>query len=961
MAPPPFRPENAIKRADELISVGEKQAALQSLHDFITARRIRWATPSTVEPVVFKFLEIGVELKKGKLLKDGLHQYKKLIQGSTEGLVSVGAVARKFIDLVESKIASEQTRADELQKQEIDDDLEGGVTPENLLISVYESDQSVAGFNDEAITSWLRFTWESYRAVLDLLRNNALLEITYSGVVKKTMHFCLKYQRKNEFKRLAEMLRQHLDAANYQQSKSGNNLVDLSDADTLQRYLDQRFQQVDVSVKLELWHEAYRSIEDVFHLMKISKRAPKPSTLANYYENLVKVFFVSGDPLLHTTAWKKFYKLYSTNPRATEEEFKTYSSTIFLSAISTQLDEIPSIGYDPHLRMYRLLNLDAKPTRKEMLQSIIEDESIYGKVDEELKELYDIIEVNFDVDTVKQQLENLLVKLSSKTYFSQYIAPLRDVIMRRVFVAASQKFTTVSQSELYKLATLPAPLDLSAWDIEKSLLQAAVEDYVSITIDHESAKVTFAKDPFDIFASTASKEVSEEENTEPEVQEEKEETDEALGPQETEDGEEKEEESDPVIIRNSYIHNKLLELSNVLHDVDSFNNASYMEKVRIARETLIKKNKDDLEKISKIVDERVKRSQEQKQKHMEHAALHAEQDAEVRQQRILEEKAAIEAKLEEEAHRRLIEKKKREFEAIKEREITKMITEVNAKGHVYIDPNEAKSLDLDTIKQVIIAEVSKNKSELESRMEYAMKKLDHTERALRKVELPLLQKEVDKLQETDTANYEAMKKKIVDAAKAEYEARMADRKNLVMVYDDYLKFKEHVSGTKESELAAIRNQKKAELEAAKKARIEEVRKRRYEEAIARRKEEIANAERQKRAQELAEATRKQREIEEAAAKKSTPYSFRAGNREPPSTPSTLPKATVSPDKAKLDMIAQKQREMEEAIEQRLAGRTAGGSSPATPATPATPTPSSGPKKMTMAEKLRAKRLAKGGR
>ncbi|CAI4055372.1 hypothetical protein SKDZ_02G1830 [Saccharomyces kudriavzevii ZP591] len=960
MAPPPFRPENAVKRADELISVGEKQAALQSLHDFITARRIRWATPSTVEPVVFKFLEIGVELKKGKLLKDGLHQYKKLIQGSTEGLVSVGAVARKFIDLVESKIATEQTRADELQKQEIDDDLEGGVTPENLLISVYEPDQSVAGFNDEAITSWLRFTWESYRAVLDLLRNNALLEITYSGVVKKTMHFCLKYQRKNEFKRLAEMLRQHLDAANYQQSKSGNNLVDLSDADTLQRYLDQRFQQVDVSVKLELWHEAYRSIEDVFHLMKTSKRAPKPSTLANYYENLVKVFFVSGDPLLHTTAWKKFYELYSTNPRATEKEFKTYSSTIFLSAISTQLDEIPSIGYDPHLRMYRLLNLETKPTRKEMLQSIIEDESIYGKVDEELKQLYDIIEVNFDVDTIKQNLESLLAKLTSKSYFSQYIAPLRDVIMRRVFVAASQKFTTVAQSELYEFATLPVPLELSAWDIEKALLQTAVEDYVSISIDHESARVTFAKDPFDIFVATASKEISEEGNMEFDDQEEKEETEEALESEEADD-EEKEEESDPVIIRNSYIHNKLLELSNVLHDVDSFNNASYMERVKIARDTLIKKNKDDLEKISKIVDERVKRSQEQKQKHMEHAALHAEQDAEVRQQRILEEKAAIEAKMEEETHRRLIEKKKREFEAIKEREITKMITEVNAKGHVYIDPNEAKSLDLDTIKQVIIAEVSKNKSELENRMEYSMKRLDHTERALRMVELPLLQKEVDELQETDNASYEAMKKKIVDVAKAEHEARMADHKNLTMVYDDYLKFKERVSGTKESELAAIRNQKKAELEAAKKARIEEVRKHRYEEAVARYREEIANAERQKRSEELAEAARKQREIEEAAEKKPAPYSFRAGNREPPSTPNILPKATVSPDRAKLDMIAQKQREMEEAIELKLAGKTAGGSTPVTPATPATPTPSSGPKKMTMAEKLRAKRLAKEGR
>ena len=62
MAPPPLRPENALKRADELISVNEKPAALQSLYEFITARRIRYATPSQVEPIVFKFLELGVEL-----------------------------------------------------------------------------------------------------------------------------------------------------------------------------------------------------------------------------------------------------------------------------------------------------------------------------------------------------------------------------------------------------------------------------------------------------------------------------------------------------------------------------------------------------------------------------------------------------------------------------------------------------------------------------------------------------------------------------------------------------------------------------------------------------------------------------------------------------------------------------------------------------------------------------------
>jgi hypothetical protein len=36
---PSLKPEGAIKRADELLSVGQKQAALQTLHDTITNKR----------------------------------------------------------------------------------------------------------------------------------------------------------------------------------------------------------------------------------------------------------------------------------------------------------------------------------------------------------------------------------------------------------------------------------------------------------------------------------------------------------------------------------------------------------------------------------------------------------------------------------------------------------------------------------------------------------------------------------------------------------------------------------------------------------------------------------------------------------------------------------------------------------------------------------------------------------
>jgi hypothetical protein len=36
------KPENALKRAEELIAVGQKNSALQALHDVVTSKVRRW-------------------------------------------------------------------------------------------------------------------------------------------------------------------------------------------------------------------------------------------------------------------------------------------------------------------------------------------------------------------------------------------------------------------------------------------------------------------------------------------------------------------------------------------------------------------------------------------------------------------------------------------------------------------------------------------------------------------------------------------------------------------------------------------------------------------------------------------------------------------------------------------------------------------------------------------------------
>lgn len=927
MAPPPaLRPENAIRRADELVSVGEPMAALQSLSDLLSSRRSRFADAATLEPIIFKFLQLGVDLRKGKVIKEGLYQYKKHMQYTTEGLLSVGAVARKFIDLIETKMASVQAEADtkeESAKEEADDDLEGGVTPENLLTSVFEQEQSVGGFNNDDTSAWLRFTWESYRTTLDFLRNNSQLEITYAGVVNRTMQFCYKYNRKNEFKRLAEMLRQHLDAANYQQ-KYGQYTVDLSDADTLQRYSDQRFQQVNVSVKLELWHEAFRSIEDVHHLMGLSKRAPKPSVLANYYENLAKIFFVSGNYLLHAAAWEKFYNLYLKNPKATKEDFQFYSSQFLLSALSIQLDDLPVAGFDPQIRLCDLLDLENKPTRSELIVSST-DNKVLEKVDADILKLYEILESKFDISTIRAQLSDLLPALTTKPYFAQYVTPLRNLLVRRSIVEVSKMQESIKLDALLELLSFPAPMEISIFELEKYLIQAAMDDYVSISIDHENDTVVFAQDPFDAWQASVVEE------TEAGVSEDKSESKDEEKPTE---GDAEDEAVEQVFTRNSEVRFKLTDLSKMLKANEKYQSGSYLQKVKLVREELIREKEEVVKREKEFAEIRSKQMEEQRKRMDEEKKIAAKRALEDRQRRMAEENAAVESSMEKEAERRAQEKLERETEAIHEQEMLKLITETNENGVIHIDPKEAKNLTSDKINQMVIEQVAKNQKDLQERMTHAFKRIDHTERAYRQVELPLLSKDAQLQKDRDLENYNAFKKKLIETAKSDHEKKLALHNRLHHIYDSFKEYKANVCVTKEQEFKKYREARLAELEEAKRQRIEQVRRQRYEAKVAEVQAQLDEEARQREAESKAEELAKRRAERERI------------NQE-------------------RDEIARKQREIEEMLESRTQAPASTTPAPLPAVSSPPPAPDAAPasnKPLSMSEKLRLKRMAnQGGR
>merc|ERR1711939_877636 len=114
MPPPPhIKPENVLKRAQELIAVDQSQAALNVLHEHVTSKRTRNSPIASLEPVMLLFVELCVDLRKGKSAKDGLYQYKNIAQNTNVGTIEL--VLKKFIELAEARVQEAQVKADQVQ------------------------------------------------------------------------------------------------------------------------------------------------------------------------------------------------------------------------------------------------------------------------------------------------------------------------------------------------------------------------------------------------------------------------------------------------------------------------------------------------------------------------------------------------------------------------------------------------------------------------------------------------------------------------------------------------------------------------------------------------------------------------------------------------------------------------------------------------------------------------------
>jgi translation initiation factor 3 subunit A len=137
--------------------------------------------------------------------------------------------------------------------------------------------------------------------------------------------------------------------------------------------LDTRFTQLNVAVQLELWQEAFRTIEDIHSLLESCTKAPKSFQVAKYYENLAKIFLVGDNYLFHAAALGKYYESVRTNKNLSEQEQARHCTFVLLSSLAIPSHQKSNLDVNKlrDQKLMSLLRVEMMPSRDELVKSAV--------------------------------------------------------------------------------------------------------------------------------------------------------------------------------------------------------------------------------------------------------------------------------------------------------------------------------------------------------------------------------------------------------------------------------------------------------------------------------------------------------------------------------------------------------------------------------------------------------------
>ncbi|XP_062436723.1 eukaryotic translation initiation factor 3 subunit A [Rhea pennata] len=852
------RPENALKRANEFLEVGKKQPALDVLYDVMKSKKHRtWQ--KIHEPIMLKYLELCVDLRKSHLAKEGLYQYKNICQ--QVNIKSLEDVVRAYLKLAEEKT---EAAKEESQQMVLDiEDLDNIQTPESVLLSAVSGEDTQDRTDRLLLTPWVKFLWESYRQCLDLLRNNSRVERLYHDIAQQAFKFCLQYTRKAEFRKLCDNLRMHL--GQIQRHHNQSTAINLNNPDSQSMHLETRLVQLDSAISMELWQEAFKAVEDIHGLFALSKKPPKPQLMANYYHKVSTVFWKSGNALFHASTLHRLYHLSrEMRKNLTQEEMQRMSTRVLLATLSipitpertdiARLLDMDGIIVEKQRRLATLLGLQAPPTRGSLINDMVRF-NVVQYVVPEVKELYNWLEVDFHplklCTRVSKVLNWVKDQAEKEPELQLYVPHLQNNTILRLLQQVAQIYQSIEFSRLANLVPF-----VDAFQLERAIVDAARHCDLQVRLDHTSRTLSFGSD---LNYSTRE--------------------DAPLGPQL---------QSMP----SEQIRNQLTAMSSALAKALAVIKPPHLlqekeEQHQLAVTAFLKNSRKEHQRILAR-----RQTIEERKERLESLNIQREkEELEQREAELQKVRKAEEERLRQEAKEREKERILQEHEQIKKKTVRERLeqikkTELGAKAFKDIDIEDLEELDPDFIMAKQVEQLEKEKKELQERLKNQEKKIDYFERAKRLEEIPLIKTAYEEQRVHDMELWEQQEEERITTLQLEREkalehknrlSRMLEDRDLFearlkasrrTVYEDKLKqFQERLAEERRNRLEERKKQRKEERRVTYYKEKEEEEQRLREEQLLKEREEKERIEREKREQEQREYQERVKKLEELEKKK----------------------------------------------------------------------------------------------
>jgi translation initiation factor 3 subunit A len=477
-----MNPENALKKAKDLCRVGQEEAAIENLQNILTSRRYRtWS--KTHEQIMLKFIELAVNLRKNA--RDGLVKYRNICQEAN--MDSLEHIINAYRKSAEERAEKARLEAAKLNLEADDEDFEE--TPASIMLQAVSGESAKDRKDQQILTPWIKYLWETYRCILEILRNNNKLQHVYQTTSRAAFQFCKKFKRPVEFRRLCEMLRKHMVAiASYQHQ---TNSVDLSAPETQKMYLETRFQQLESAANLELWQEAYRTIEDIHESMQNAQTPQSPALMKTYYHQLAQIFWASRNYVFHAYTLSKYYSLRCNEGIAGEEKTQLAScvllATLAVSPSITDEDRLMVNENEENLRLAAMLGFKKEtPTRGRLIEWLISS-GILSQVSKEALDIFNLIEKYFGPLTLTTKLVPYFENLATRPEVEgKYLLPLKKLTVLRILQQLSTVYQSVKIEKFRKICP-----DICFRQVERTIVDSCRKGYVSIHIDHRSGVLYF--------------------------------------------------------------------------------------------------------------------------------------------------------------------------------------------------------------------------------------------------------------------------------------------------------------------------------------------------------------------------------------------------------------------------------------------------------------------------------------